>query len=88
MITGERGEGARARRRSSGNFYDAVDLAKERGRAIRASRASSTRPTSAARFLEQLMGDAAGAVAEAVAEPASGARPGPRRQPGVYFLAR
>ena len=58
-----------SRRRSSGsstssaNFYDAVDLAKELAETHRASRGSSTRPTSGPRFLEDLLGGVAQKVA-------------------------
>jgi len=69
-----------------GNFYDAVDLVmKEAG--LEGEPRLVYAPEERTRFLEQLMGDAAGAVADAVsARVAREARVA--QQPGLYFLAR
>ncbi|WP_041453412.1 signal peptide peptidase SppA [Anaeromyxobacter dehalogenans] len=69
-----------------GNFYDAVELAKQEAK-LSGEPVLVYPPDEHGRFLEQLMGGAAGAVADAVAtRVAQGAADA--RQPGVYFLAR
>ena len=69
-----------------GNFYDAVDLARAEAK-LSGEPVLVYPPDDKARFLEQLMGNAAGAAADAVrariAQQADAAQ-----QPGVYFLAR
>jgi protease-4 len=69
-----------------GNFYDAVELAKTEAK-LSGEPVLVYPPDDRARFLEQLMGGAAGAVADAVearlARDASSAQ-----EPGLYFLAR
>ncbi|HEX9052175.1 MAG TPA: signal peptide peptidase SppA [Anaeromyxobacter sp.] len=69
-----------------GNFYDAVDLAKKEAK-LSGEPHLVYPPDERGRFLEQLMGDAAGAVADAVsARLAHEARAA--QAPGVYFLAQ
>jgi protease-4 len=69
-----------------GNLYDAVELAKTEAK-LTGEAVLVYPPDDKARFLEQLMGGAAGAAADAVksriAQQASEAQ-----QPGIYFLAR
>lgn len=69
-----------------GNFYDAVELARTEAK-LSGEPVLVYPPDDKARFLEQLMGGAAGAVADAVqarlAREASAAQ-----EPGLYFLAR
>ncbi len=69
-----------------GNFYDAVDLAKKEAK-LSGEPHLVYPPDEKTRFLEQLMGDAAGAVADAVsARLAREARAA--QAPGIYFLAQ
>jgi protease-4 len=69
-----------------GNFYDAVDLAKREAK-LTGEPSLVYPPDERARFLEELMGGAAGAVADAVgARLARQARAA--QEPGIYFLAR
>jgi protease-4 len=69
-----------------GNLYDAVEMAKSEAK-LTGEAVLVYPPDDKARFLEQLMGGAAGAAADAVrtriAQEASAAQ-----QPGIYFLAR
>jgi protease-4 len=68
-----------------GNFYDAVELAKNEAKLT--GEPTLVYPPDERRFLEQLMGSAAGAVADAVsARIARDARA--VQQPGLYFLAQ
>jgi protease-4 len=69
-----------------GNFYDAVELAKT-GANLTGEPRLVYPPEEGTRFLEELMGGAAGAVADAIsARLARDARAA--QQPGLYFLAR
>jgi protease-4 len=69
-----------------GNFYDAVELAKTEAK-LSGEPHLVYPPEERGRFIEQLMGSAAGAVADAVSSRISrDARAA--RQPGLYFLAR
>ena len=69
-----------------GNFYDAVELAKTQAK-LQGEPVLIYPPDEKARFLEQLFGGVAGAVADAVsARLSSDARAA--EQPGLYFLAR
>jgi protease-4 len=69
-----------------GNFYDAVDLAKKEAK-LSGEPHLVYPPDEKTRFLEQLMGDAAGAVADAVSTRlAREARAA--QAPGIYFLAQ
>ncbi len=69
-----------------GNFYDAVELAKTEAKLSGEPRLVYP-PDDGGRFLEELMGNAAGAVADAVsARLVQDARAVQR--PGLYFLAR
>lgn len=69
-----------------GNFYDAVELAKTEAK-LTGEPNLVYPPDEKGRFLEQLMGGAAGAVADAVmARVAHGASAA--QEPGMYFLAR
>ncbi len=71
---------------SLGNFYDAVDLAKKEAKLSGEPRLVYP-PDERGRFFEQLFGEAAGAVADAVhARIAGDARAA--QEPGIYFLAR
>jgi protease-4 len=82
--------GAEAKKRklvdALGNLYDAVELAKAEAK-LTGEAVLVYPPDDKARFLEQLMGGAAGAAADAlrsrIAQQASEAQ-----QPGIYFLAR
>jgi protease-4 len=69
-----------------GNFYDAVELAKQEAK-LTGEPHLVYPPDERGRFLQQLMGDAAGAlvsgVREGLAREASAAQ-----EPGLYFLAR
>ena len=69
-----------------GNFYDAIDLAKKEAQ-LSGTPVLVYPPEDKGHFLEQLMGNAAGAAAEAVkarlAQDVQAAQ-----QPGVYFMAR
>jgi protease IV len=69
-----------------GNFYDAVELAKAQAK-LTGEPVLVYPPDDRSRFLEQLMGGAAGAAADAVrariAQEASAAQ-----EPGIYFLVR
>jgi protease-4 len=69
-----------------GNFYDAVELVKAEAK-LTGEAELVYPPDDKARFLERLMGEAAGSAADAVrarlAREASAAQ-----EPGVYFLAR
>jgi protease IV len=68
-----------------GNFYDAVELAKTEAKLT--GEPTLVYPPDERRFLEQLMGSAAGAVADAIsARIARDARA--LQQPGIYFLAQ
>jgi protease IV len=68
-----------------GNFYDAVELAKSQAKLT--GEPTLVYPPDERRFLEQLMGGAAGAVADAIsARIARDARA--MQQPGLYFLAQ
>ncbi len=69
-----------------GNFYDAVDLAKKEAK-LSGEPHLVYPPDERGRFLQELLGGAAGAVADAVsARLASEARAA--QAPGVYFLAQ
>jgi len=69
-----------------GNFYDAVELAKTEAKLSGEPRLVYP-PDERGRFLQQLMGDAAGAVADAVSTRlAREARAA--QAPGIYFLAQ
>ncbi len=69
-----------------GNFYDAVDLAKKEAK-LSGEPHLVYPPDERGRFLEQLLGGAAGAVADAVtARLANEARAA--QAPGIYFLAQ
>ncbi len=69
-----------------GNFYDAVDLAKREAK-LSGEPHLVYPPDERSRFLEELMGGAAGAVADAVtARLANQARAA--QAPGIYFLAQ
>jgi protease-4 len=69
-----------------GNFYDAVALAMEDAK-LSGEPSLVYPPEDRGRFLEQLMGNAAGAMADAVkAKVAQDVQAA--QQPGVYFLAR
>jgi protease-4 len=69
-----------------GNFYDAIELAKSDAK-LTGEPTLVYPPDDRGRFLEQIMGGAAGAVADAVsariAREANAAQ-----EPGIYFLAR
>jgi protease-4 len=69
-----------------GNFYDAVELAKAEAK-LQGEAVLVYPPEDRGRFLEQLMGNAAGAVADAVKARISQDVQS-AQQPGVYFLAR
>jgi protease IV len=69
-----------------GNFYDAVDLAKEEA-GLSGEPHLVYPPEERGRFLEQLVGNAAGAVAGAVSARV-GREARAAAQPGLYFLAR
>jgi protease-4 len=69
-----------------GNFYDAVELAKKEAN-LSGEPHLVYPPDERGRFLQELMGDAAGAVAEAISTRlAADARMA--QAPGVYFLAQ
>ncbi len=69
-----------------GNFYDAVELAKQEAK-LSGEPNLVYPPDERGRFLDQLMGDAASAAADAVATRLE-QRAAAAQQPGVYFLAR
>jgi protease-4 len=69
-----------------GNFYDAVELAKTEAK-LSGEPHLVYPPDERGRFLQQLMGDAAGAVADAVAVRLS-REARAAQAPGVYFLAQ
>jgi protease IV len=69
-----------------GNFYDAVDLAKTEAK-LSGEPHLVYPPDERGRFLEDLMGGAAAAMADAVAARLKG-EAGAAQAPGIYFLAR
>jgi protease-4 len=69
-----------------GNFYDAVELAKKEAK-LSGEPNLVYPPDERGRFLQQLMGDAAGAVADAVSARLS-REAHAAQAPGVYFLAQ
>ncbi|BDG06372.1 signal peptide peptidase SppA [Anaeromyxobacter oryzae] len=70
-----------------GNFYDAVELARQDAKLGSGEPNLVYPPDEKGRFLEQLMGGAASAAADAVATRLE-QRAAAAQQPGVYFLAR
>jgi protease IV len=69
-----------------GNFYDAIDLAKAEAK-LSGEPNLVYPPDEKGRFLEQLLGNAASTMADAVATRLE-QRASAAQQPGVYFLAR
>jgi len=69
-----------------GNFYDAVDLAKAEAK-LSGEPHLVYPPDERGRFLEELMGGAAGAVADAVSARIQ-RETRAAQSPGLYFLAR
>ncbi len=69
-----------------GNFYDAVELAKSEAK-LSGEPHLVYPPDERGRFLERLMGDAAGAAADAIATRLS-REARAAQEPGLYFLAR
>jgi len=70
-----------------GGFYAAIDLARQEAKLGGGEPRLVYPPDDRGRFLDQLVGGAAGAVADAVAARVKG-EASAAQQPGVYFLAR